>query len=134
MKRRIASAIDSWKAKADGVKEEIYALYLAYRHPGTPWYAKVFVGLVVAYSLSPIDLIPDFIPILGYIDDLILVPLGIGLSLRMIPPEVITECREKAQHVMEKERPKTWISAVLIITIWIVLVGMCIFYLLKILK
>lgn len=134
MKRRIAGIIEIWKAKADGLKEEVYALYLAYRHPRTPWYAKMFAGLVIAYSLSPIDLIPDFIPILGYVDDLILVPLGIGLSLRMIPPEVITECREKARNTLDEERPHTWIGAVLIITIWAALVGLCIYYIINIFR
>jgi len=87
----------SLKEKANQLKIDTYALYLAYRDPRVPLYAKIFVAIVVAYALSPIDLIPDFIPILGYIDDLIIIPAGIYLSLKMIPREVLEECREKAQ-------------------------------------
>ena len=74
------------KERARSLKAETLTLYLAARHPLTPWYAKIFIGGVVAYAVSPIDLIPDFIPVLGYLDDLILVPIGIALAIRMIPP------------------------------------------------
>ncbi len=75
-----------WKAVARRLKREVRALYLAYRDPRTPWYGRAFAAIVVAYALSPIDLIPDPIPVLGYLDDLILIPLGVALALRMIPP------------------------------------------------
>lgn len=84
------------KRRARLLKADSYALYLAARHPGTPWYAKLLLGVVVAYALSPIDLIPDFIPVLGYLDDLVLLPLGIALAIRLIPPPVLADCRARA--------------------------------------
>jgi len=84
--------------RAEMLERETYALILAYRHPRTPWHARVWTVLVLAYALSPVDLIPDFVPVLGYLDDLLLVPLGISLALRMIPPEVMRECRETASE------------------------------------
>lgn len=86
-----------FKARVDRLKKEIHALYLAYKDPRVPWAAKVFTAVVVGYALSPIDLIPDFIPVLGYLDDLVLLPLGIWLALKMIPSEVLEECRQKAR-------------------------------------
>jgi uncharacterized membrane protein YkvA (DUF1232 family) len=87
--------VDSWKAIAKKLKNEIRVLYLAYKDPRTPWYAKVFAVLIIGYALSPIDLIPDFIPVLGYVDDLIIVPAGMALLLKMIPKEVVDEYRAK---------------------------------------
>lgn len=101
------------------LKLEVYVLYFAYRDPRVPWYAKVFIACVVAYAFSPIDLIPDFIPILGYADDLILVPLGITLALKMIPPEVLVECREQAQMRAALDKPTSRAAAVVILLIWI---------------
>lgn len=92
--------VDQWKAKARQLEIETYTLYLAYRHPEVPWYAKVFAGCVVDYLFSPIDLIPDFIPVLGHLDDLVLVTLGITLALKMIPKTVWEECREEAQMIL----------------------------------
>jgi uncharacterized membrane protein YkvA (DUF1232 family) len=86
-------AIVSWKTQAKCLKSETQALYHAARDPRTPWYAKVFAILIIGYALSPIDLIPDFIPVLGYLDDLIIVPAGIVLLIRIIPTGVIQECR-----------------------------------------
>jgi len=87
---------ERWKARARALKTEVHALLLACRDPRVPWRAKIVASLVVAYALSPIDLIPDFIPVLGYLDDLILLPLGLLLALKMMPPEVLRECRLKA--------------------------------------
>ena len=112
-------AIDSWKLKAQRLKVEVYALYLAYKDPRTPWYARCFAACVVGYAFSPIDLIPDPIPILGYLDDLVLVPLGILLARRMIPDAVLAECRERAKDLVE--RPTNWVVAAVIIAIWILL-------------
>lgn len=106
------------KTWAKGLKKNIYVLYLAYKDPRVPWYAKVFTICVVAYAFSPIDLIPDFIPILGYLDDIILVPLGIMLALKMIPKDVIAECEMKAQEMMNKGKPKNWIAGSIILVIW----------------
>jgi uncharacterized membrane protein YkvA (DUF1232 family) len=107
------------KQRAKELKRELYALYLAYRHLQTPWYAKVFIICVVAYAISPVDLIPDFIPIFGYLDDLILLPLGISLALKMIPPEVMSECRAKAQTQLQIQSKVAWIAAAFIGLVWI---------------
>jgi uncharacterized membrane protein YkvA (DUF1232 family) len=106
-----------WKARARQLKTETYALYLAYRHPAVPWYAKVWAACVVAYAFSPIDLIPDPIPIVGYLDDLVLVPLGVTLALKLIPPQVMAECRARAQAADEEST--NWIAAAVIVAIWI---------------
>jgi uncharacterized membrane protein YkvA (DUF1232 family) len=105
------------KAKAAQLKRETIVLYFAARDPRTPWYAKAFIACVVAYALSPIDLIPDPIPILGYVDDLILLPLGIYLSLKMIPETVLADCREKASS--REKLPRSWSAAVIIVLLWI---------------
>ncbi len=94
--------LDGLKQRARRLKTEVYALYLAYKDPRVPWYARLFAAGVVAYAVSPIDLIPDFIPVIGYLDDLILVPLGIVLALKMIPPEVMAECRERAKEALRE--------------------------------
>lgn len=125
---------ERWKQAARKLKAETYALYLAYRHPHTPWFAKVFAGLVVAYAFSPIDLLPDFIPVLGYLDDLVLVPLGIALALKMIPPAVMVECRNQAQIDIRERKPVYWLTAVVMITIWLGLASLCIIWLMKLLS
>jgi uncharacterized membrane protein YkvA (DUF1232 family) len=112
------------KERVRHLKGETFALYLAARHPGTPWYAKAFVAGVVAYAFSPIDLIPDFIPVLGYLDDLILVPLGIIIAIRMIPPAVLAECRVRAQAMTADGKPTSRIAAIVIIGIWIVVAAL----------
>ena len=111
-------SVKSWKEKAKQLKTDTYALYLAYKDPRVPWYAKVFIAAIVAYALSPIDLIPDFIPVLGYLDDLIIIPAGISLSLKMIPKEVLEECREKAKSEPINSKSK-WIVAFIIVLIWL---------------
>ncbi len=126
--------IEKWKQRAKTLQAETYALFLAYKHPKTPWYAKVFVGLVTAYAISPIDLIPDFIPILGYLDDLILVPLGISLAIKMIPPEVMTECRIRSQEVLNEGKPVNWLVGVLIILVWLVVLFFVGFWLFRFIK
>ncbi len=111
--------IKLWKTKSKQLKSEIYALYLAYKHPRTPWYAKVLAVLILGYALSPIDLIPDFIPVIGYLDDLIIVPAGITLLIKIIPRDILEECRAKAQSDLSKRKPKNWIAAVIIVLIWL---------------
>ena len=93
-------ALERWKRRAGQLKVEVYALYLACKDPRVPWCAKALAAVVVGHTLSPIDLIPDFIPVLGYLDDLLLAPLGIALTLKMIPQAVMDECREKAQKTL----------------------------------
>jgi uncharacterized membrane protein YkvA (DUF1232 family) len=105
------------RAKAHSLKRETMALYYAARDPRTPLAAKLITVLVVAYALSPIDLIPDFIPVLGLLDDLILVPLGIALALRLIPAEAMAEGRAKADAALA--RPKSYAAAVVIALVWI---------------
>ena len=100
-------AIEQRKQRVGQLKVEAYTLYLAYKDPRVPWYAKVFAAYVVARTFSPIDLIPDFIPALGYLDDLVLAPLGIALALKMIPRAVLDESREKAQEVIRQGTPKS---------------------------
>jgi len=109
------------KTWAKQLKQQIYVLYLAYKDERVPWYAKLLAASVVAYAFSPIDLIPDFIPILGYIDDIIIVPLGIMLALRLIPREVIVECEEKTEAMMLNGKPRNWIVSSLVIFIWVLL-------------
>ena len=111
--------LESWKHRVSQLKRETYTLYLAYRDPRTPWYAKILGALVVGYAFSPIDLVPDAIPIFGYLDDLLLVPLGIVLVVRMIPQVVLDECREQASLVMEQGKPTNWVAAVAISIIWV---------------
>ncbi len=113
--------LDKWKQHARELKIQLYAVYLAYRDPRVPLYARIFAACVVGYAFSPIDLIPDPIPILGYLDDLVIVPLGIALTLKMIPPEVLAECEEKAREVMKQGKPVNKVAAAIIIAIWIVL-------------
>lgn len=110
------------KGKARQLKADTYALYLALKHPHTPWYAKAVIVLVTGYALSPVDLIPDFIPVLGYIDDLIIIPSGIILASRMIPGEVMLECRKKAELECMTGRIK-WVGFGIVVFIWIVLLS-----------
>ena len=102
------------------MKVETYALYLACKDPRTPWYAKALAAAVAAYAFSPIDLIPDFIPVIGYLDDLIIVPLGIALAVRLIPPEVLSRCRSEARTKMDSRKPTNWYAGAVIIAVWIV--------------
>jgi uncharacterized membrane protein YkvA (DUF1232 family) len=113
-----------WKRRARQLKVETYALYLAYRDPRVPWYAKLFAAGVVGYALSPIDLIPDFIPVLGYLDDLVIVPLGVALVLKMIPGPVMEECRQKAQEVLDQDKPGNWVAAAVIVAIWLLVLAL----------
>ncbi len=122
----MARFLEHWKQQARRLKTEVYAIYVAYRDPRVPWYARVFAACVVAYAFSPIDLIPDPIPILGYLDDLILIPIGIKLALSMIPAEVMAESREKAREIMRQGKPVNRAAAVVIVVIWLVLAAVMI--------
>jgi uncharacterized membrane protein YkvA (DUF1232 family) len=127
------TAIEAWKRWAKQLKTETYALYLAYKDARTPWYARLFAALVVGYAFSPIDLIPDPIPVLGYLDDLLLVPLGVALALKMIPPQVIAESREEADRAMGEGRPTNWVAAAVIITIWLVMAAIVVLIVVRVL-
>jgi len=111
--------IKSWRTKSKQLKGEIYALYLAYKHPRTPWYVKVLAALIIGYALSPVDFIPDFIPVIGYLDDLIIVPTGIILLIKIIPRDILEECRAKARSDFLNKKPKNWIAAFIIVLIWL---------------
>lgn len=120
------SLLPDLKRRAAALKADSYALYLVARDPRTPWYAKVLVGAVVAYALSPIDLIPDFIPVLGYLDDLIIVPAGLALAIRLVPGDVMTECRARAEKVAGGGQPVSIVAGVVIVAVWVLLAGLCV--------
>ena len=118
--------IARWKNSARAIRRDTYALYLACRDPRVPWYAKALAGAVLAYALSPIDLIPDFIPVIGYLDDLLIIPAGLALVRRMIPVDVLAEHRETASRRLDARAPQSPIGAVVVVTVWVtmlVLVG-----------
>ena len=106
-----------WRVRAQAIKRDVYAVYLAARDPRVPWHAKAVAVCVTAYALSPIDLIPDFIPVLGYLDDLIIVPLGIMLVVKLIPPQILAEHRAAAAR--SSMQPRSTAGAVIVIAIWI---------------
>jgi len=112
-------AKSGWAERVRRLRVELYALYLAARHPLTPWYAKLAVAGFVAYAVTPVDLVPDFIPVVGLIDDLIFVPLAIAAAIRFVPPDVLAECRARAQQTMMASRPG-WRIALLV---WVLLVA-----------
>jgi uncharacterized membrane protein YkvA (DUF1232 family) len=109
--------IERIKRWARALKRDAYAVYLAARNPATPWYVKVLAGVVAAYAFSPIDLIPDFIPVLGYLDDLILVPLGIWLVVSLIPEQAMAAYRAEANEALQRPRGSK-LAAIVIIAIW----------------
>lgn len=112
--------IERLKNRAQALKNEAYAVYLAAKSPRTPWYAKALIFFVVAHTFSPIDLIPDFIPILGYLDDLIITPGGLWLAVKLIPPEVLEEARREAAG-KSGERGVGYFGAVIIVLVWILI-------------
>jgi len=109
------------------IKRDVHALYLAGRDPRVPWYAKALAALVAGYALSPIDLIPDFIPVLGYLGDVILVPLGIAAVIRLIPPDVMAEHR--AMAAAAQERPVSRAAAIAVIVAWLAAAAVCVWLL-----
>ena len=111
--------MDQLKSRAHQIKRETYALIFAYKDQRTPWYARLFAAFIVARTFSPIDLIPDFIPVLGSLDDLILTPLYIRLALKMIPAGVMVDARTRAEAELQQNRPVNWVYAGLVIAIWL---------------
>ena len=127
-----ARTFSGWVARARKFKLEAHALFLACRDARTPWYAKAVAALVVGYAFSPIDLIPDPIPVLGHLDDVLLVPLGVWLAARLIPAEVMAECRARVAD-RQQTRPRTrWVVVASIIVIWVAAAGLVIFWLYKV--
>jgi uncharacterized membrane protein YkvA (DUF1232 family) len=122
VRQRVSMAIfQRIRQWASRIKRDAVTLWFAYRHPGTPWFAKLLAAFVVAYALSPIDLIPDFIPVLGYLDDVLLLPGLIWLNIRLIPADVLEECRQRADQWMKEQgaKPRSIAGAVFILAIWI---------------
>ena len=109
------------KAWAGRLQRDVVALWLAARDPRTPWSARVLAGFVAAYALSPIDLIPDVIPVLGYLDDLLIVPAGIWLAVCLVPPPLMAEFRAQAAT---RDRPRSYTAAVLILALWLAAAGL----------
>ncbi len=114
--------MEHWKARARALKTELHALLLACRDPRVPWRARITAALVLAYAVSPIDLIPDFIPVLGYLDDLILLPLGILLTVRMIPADVMRECRARAGTALPKDRSAAVMGGIIVVGLWAMII------------
>jgi uncharacterized membrane protein YkvA (DUF1232 family) len=110
--------IQTWTERARRLKVELVALYLAARHPQTPWYAKLVVAGFVAYAVTPVDLFPDALPILGIVDDLIFVPLAVALAIRFVPSHVLAECRSKAQERIARQSGSNWM---LLAAVWVAL-------------
>lgn len=111
------------RERARRLKHETFALYLAARHPRTPWYAKAVVAIVAGYAFSPIDIIPDFIPVLGYLDEIVLLPLGIALAVRLVPEDVLAECRAASEEAFSTGRPVSRVAAVVVVAVWLLLAG-----------
>jgi uncharacterized membrane protein YkvA (DUF1232 family) len=124
--------LQTWKRWARKLSAQTYALYLAYRHPRTPWYAKVFAALIVGYVFSPIDPIPDFVPGVGLLDELVVVPIGVLLAAKMIPSDVFEECREKAREVADGEKPVSRVGAAVIVAVWLLCVALAVFLALRV--
>jgi uncharacterized membrane protein YkvA (DUF1232 family) len=121
---RIVKRLKRWARR---LKAEVYALYLAYNDPRVPWHARFFAACVVGYAFSPIDLIPDPIPILGYLDDLILVPLGIAFAIKLIPRGVFAEHRKRARAVAAEGKPVNRVAAAVVVVVWISLAALAIY-------
>jgi len=116
------------RKRARELKTEVLALLLAARHPRTPWYAKLFLVAIVAYALSPIDLIPDFIPVLGFVDDIILLPFAIALAVQMVPADVLAECRARA---LARRPDGSWagrLGAAMVILLWLALIALAVIW------
>jgi uncharacterized membrane protein YkvA (DUF1232 family) len=114
--------MQAWKQWAKQLKRDVYALYFAAQDARLPWYIKLLAIVVVAYAFSPLDLIPDFIPVLGYLDDLVIVPWGIWLTLKLMPQSVLAEARQRASVAIAQGqgKPKNWVAGGIIISIWFV--------------
>ena len=130
----MVAVLANFKELARRLKAETYTLYLVVRDPRTPWFAKLLAGAVVAYALSPIDLIPDFIPVLGYLDDLLLLPLGIWLAVRLVPAEVMQDCRRQAQESPGPVAAANRAAAVVIVVIWLGLAALALYWFLELLR
>jgi len=123
-----------WKKRVKELKTETYAIFLASKDPRVPWYTKVIIVITVFHTFSPIDLIPDFIPVLGYLDDLIITPLGIWLALKTIPDDILNECRAEAQKIIDQEKPIFRFATIIVLLIWLIVLAIAIVTIYRILK
>jgi uncharacterized membrane protein YkvA (DUF1232 family) len=123
MEVMLVISLEEWRRRAKELRADIYALYLAARDPRVPWYAKGLALLVTAYAFSPIDLVPDFVPVLGHLDDLVLLPLGIALTLKLIPPRIWAECRERARVDVAAQSRTGWVAAGVIVLLWLLVIA-----------
>lgn len=119
------------KERADKLNKDISAVFLALKRKETPWYAKVLAALTVGYALSPVDLIPDFIPVIGYLDDLLILPLMIALTVKLIPKEIIEQCRSESEQNLNGGMHKKWYYAIPVILIWLIIIMLIIEALIK---
>lgn len=119
------------KEKSEQLKSKIAVIFLAYKRKDTPFLTKIIIAITVGYALSPIDLIPDFIPVLGYLDELVILPLLIALSIKLIPSNILQECEVQAVDLWKNGKPKKWCYAIPIITIWIFVIGLIIYKILS---
>ncbi|MEA4812820.1 MAG: YkvA family protein [Anaerolineaceae bacterium] len=110
------------KARAESLKRDVPAVFMALKHPQTPWYAKLSGLLTLCYALSPVDLIPDFIPVIGYLDDLIILPALVALTIHWIPPQVLSLCRSQSEELWQHGKPKKWLYAIPFFLIWLLLI------------
>jgi uncharacterized membrane protein YkvA (DUF1232 family) len=124
-------AREALRRRARRIKTELFAVYLACKDPRTPWYTKAIVAGVVGYAFSPIDLIPDFIPVVGYLDDLVLIPLGLALAAKSIPRAVLADCRRRAADAMSRPRPTSRAAAGVVIALWLCLAALAAWLLIK---
>ena len=123
--------LQNLKQKARALNTEVYALYLAYKHPKVSWVAKVVIALTIGYALSPIDLIPDFIPVFGFLDDLFIVPAGVALSVRLIPASVMQECRIKSYEMFRDKKPSVRYAWLVVVFSWIIILSVVFMFTLK---
>lgn len=112
------------KERANKLKMDIPTIFLALKDKDTPIIAKIFAGITVGYSLSPIDFIPDFIPVLGYLDDVILLPMLVALTIKLIPADIIERNRQQAEELWKNGKPKKWYYAIPIVVFWIIIIGL----------
>ena len=114
------------KERAQKLKSDIPAVLIALKDTDTPWYAKLLAAITVAYALSPIDLIPDFIPVLGYLDDIIILPALVALTIRLIPEKIMEKSRQQSENIWKNGKPKRWYYAIPIVVIWLLIIWLII--------
>lgn len=111
-----------FKERAEQLKKELPAVFLALKRKDTPWYAKISAIFTIGYALSPIDLIPDFIPVLGYLDDLIVLPMMVAVTIKAIPVNIMEQCRHESEQIWKNGKPKKWLYSIPVLSIWILVI------------